>query len=73
MCCLLNVKNFLYKDCLAIPDGFLEAGEESIYETSSRELYEETGVKVSDGIKLRQLITVGSPDRDRKIKSYQTG
>ena len=53
-----------YKDHWAIPGGFLEAGKESIEETASRELFEETGIKVSDGIDLRQLITVGSPDRD---------
>lgn len=53
-----------YKDHWAIPGGFLEAGKESIDEAAARELYEETGVKVSDGIDLRQLITVGTPDRD---------
>ncbi|WP_158645842.1 NUDIX domain-containing protein [Selenomonas ruminantium] len=53
-----------YKDHWAIPGGFLEAGRESIDEAAARELYEETGVKVSDGIDLRQLITVGTPDRD---------
>ena len=53
-----------YKDCWAIPGGFLEAGKESIEEAAARELYEETGIKVSDGINLQQLITVGTPDRD---------
>lgn len=53
-----------YKDHWAIPGGFLEAGKESIDEAAARELYEETGIKVSDGIELRQLITVGEPDRD---------
>ena len=53
-----------YKDYWAIPGGFLEAGKESVDEAAARELFEETGVKVSDGIELRQLITVGAPDRD---------
>ena len=53
-----------YKDHWAIPGGFLEAGKESIDEAAARELYEETGIKVSDGIDLSQLITVGTPDRD---------
>lgn len=53
-----------YKDHWAILGGFLEAGKESIDEAAARELYEETGIKVSDGIDLRQLITVGTPDRD---------
>lgn len=61
---LIKRKNYPYKDCWAIPGGFIEAGKESIEETASRELFEETGIKVSDGIDLRQLITVGSPDRD---------
>lgn len=53
-----------YKDHWAIPGGFLEAGKESIDDAAARELYEETGIKVSDGIDLRQLVTVGTPDRD---------
>jgi 8-oxo-dGTP diphosphatase len=53
-----------YKDHWAIPGGFLEAGKESIDEAAARELYEETGIKVSDGIELRQLITMGEPNRD---------
>lgn len=53
-----------YKDHWAIPGGFLEAGKESLEEAAARELQEETGIKVSDGINLQQLITVGSPDRD---------
>lgn len=53
-----------YKDCWAIPGGFLEAGKESLEEAAARELFEETGVKVSDGIKLQQLVTMSDPNRD---------
>ncbi len=61
---LIKRGNHPYKDYWAIPGGFLETGRESIDEAAARELYEETGVKADDGIDLRQLITVGSPDRD---------
>ena len=64
--CILLIKRggYPYKDHWAIPGGFLEAGKESIDEAAARELKEETGIDVSDGIELRQLITVGEPDRD---------
>lgn len=52
-----------YKDHWAIPGGFLNL-KETIDETAARELKEETGIDVSEGIELRQLMTVGSPDRD---------
>ena len=61
---LIKRGGYPYKDHWAIPGGFLEAGQESIDEAAARELYEETGVKVSDSIDLRQLVTVGSPNRD---------
>ena len=61
---LVKRKNYPFKDCWAIPGGFLEANKESIEETAARELYEETGIRISDGIDLRQLITLGNPDRD---------
>lgn len=61
---LVKRGSYPYKDCWAIPGGFLIAGKESVDEAAARELYEETGVKTCDGIDLRQLITVGAPDRD---------
>ncbi|MBE6075027.1 8-oxo-dGTP diphosphatase [Selenomonas ruminantium] len=61
---LIKRGNHPYKDYWAIPGGFLETGRESIDEAAARELYEETGIKADDGIDLRQLITVGTPDRD---------
>lgn len=52
-----------YKDCWAIPGGFLNMNE-TIDEAAARELREETGIDVSDGIDLRQLMTFGTPNRD---------
>lgn len=53
-----------FKDHWAIPGGFLETGKESLEEAAARELFEETGVKVSDGIKLQQLVTMSAPNHD---------
>lgn len=50
-----------YKDCWALPGGFLIAGKESAEEAAARELYEETGIK---GAYLKQLYTFSRPDRD---------
>lgn len=50
-----------YKDCWAIPGGFLEAGKESIDEAAARELKSETNV---DNVYLKQLYTFGDPGRD---------
>ena len=52
---------FPYKDCWAIPGGFLEAGKESIDEAAARELKTETNV---DNVYLKQLYTFGDPGRD---------
>ena len=50
-----------YKDCWALPGGFLEAGKESVDDAAARELYEETGVR---DVYLKQLYTFSQPDRD---------
>ena len=52
---------FPYKDCWAIPGGFLEAGKESIDEAAARELKTETNV---GNVYLKQLYTFGDPGRD---------
>ena len=52
---------FPYKDCWAIPGGFLEAGKESIDEAAARELKTETNI---DNVYLKQLYTFGDPGRD---------
>jgi len=49
-----------YKDCWAIPGGFVLENE-SLEDAVKRELLEETGIKVSY---LEQLYTFGDPDRD---------
>ncbi len=58
---LIKRKGHPFKDCWAIPGGFLEVDEESVDETASRELYEETGIK---DVYLKQLYTFSNPDRD---------
>ena len=64
--CILLIRRgaFPYKDCWAIPGGFLETGKESVDEAAERELREETGLS---GIPLTQLYTFGNPDRDPRM------
>ncbi|SEW29619.1 8-oxo-dGTP diphosphatase [Ruminococcaceae bacterium KH2T8] len=50
-----------YKDCWAIPGGFLRSGKESLDEAAARELKTETNI---DNVYLKQLYTFGAPDRD---------
>lgn len=61
---LIKRKNDPDAGMWAIPGGFLEVGKESTYGAAARELYEETGIKLSDKIDLRQLLTASEPDRD---------
>lgn len=49
-----------YKDCWAMPGGFVEINE-GLEACALRELEEETGVT---GVYLEQLYTFGAPDRD---------
>lgn len=58
---LIKRGGFPYKDCWAIPGGFLEAGKESIDEAAARELKTETNI---DNVYLKQLYTFGDPGRD---------
>ena len=58
---LIKRGGFPYKDCWAIPGGFLEAGKESIDEAAARELRTETNI---DDVYLKQLYTFGDPGRD---------
>ncbi len=57
---LIQRKNAPYKDCWAIPGGFVEI-DEDIDTGARRELEEETGVK---NVFLEQLYTYGAPKRD---------
>ena len=58
---LIKRGGFPYKDCWAIPGGFLEAGQESIDEAAARELRTETNI---DDVYLKQLYTFGDLGRD---------
>jgi len=49
-----------FKDCWALPGGFIEI-DEDLEHCALRELEEETGVT---GVYLEQLYTFGAPDRD---------
>ena len=53
-----------YKDCWALPGGFMNAGKESIDEAAERELFEETGIK---DVFIKQLYTFGAVDRDPRM------
>lgn len=52
-----------FKDKLAFPGGFIESGEEDIFQTVVREFYEETGVSIKkDQISLLDIRS--NPNRD---------
>jgi len=57
-----------FKDCYALPGGFVEE-EESLEEAAQRELQEETGVSQSD---LIQIHTFSQPDRDPRGRVIST-
>ncbi len=60
---LVKRKQAPYKNCWALPGGFLNVGKETVKQTAQRELEEETGLIV----KLKDLKLVGessNPDRD---------
>lgn len=61
---LIRRKNPPYKDCWAIPGGFVEMTE-SLDEAAARELKEETNI---DGLHLEQLYTFGAVDRDPRTR-----
>lgn len=58
---LIQRRDYPYKDCWALPGGFMQANKESVDQTAERELSEETGI---EGIYLKQLATFSKPDRD---------
>lgn len=49
-----------FKDCWALPGGFVDKGED-LEDAAKRELEEETSIKVTT---LQQFRTYGKPDRD---------
>ena len=58
---LIKRRTYPFKDCWAVPGGFLKANEESAEEAAARELREETGIQ---NVYLKQLYTFSRPDRD---------
>lgn len=61
---LIKRGGYPYKDCWALPGGFMNAGKESIDEAAERELLEETGVK---NVFIKQLYTFGAVNRDPRM------
>jgi len=71
---LIKRRDDPFKDCWAVPGGFVEVGVghksegdqgESLFDAAARELKEETGLDVErDGVFLEQLYTFGDPGRD---------
>lgn len=57
---LIQRKRDPYKECWALPGGFVEINE-GLEDAARRELYEETGV---EKVFLEQLYTYGEPKRD---------
>lgn len=57
---LIRRKDEPFKDCWALPGGFVNENE-SLERAAARELYEETGLS---GVKLEQLGAFGDPGRD---------
>ncbi|MCM1186970.1 MAG: NUDIX hydrolase [Lachnoclostridium sp.] len=57
---LIKRANYPYKDCWALPGGFVKPGED-VAETARRKLYEETNVK---NAYLQLVGTYGKKDRD---------
>lgn len=61
---LIKRGNYPYKDCWALPGGFVDI-DEDIAASAKRELLEETGLK---DIYCEQAFVWGSPDRDPRAR-----
>jgi ADP-ribose pyrophosphatase len=61
---LIRRKNHPYKDCFALPGGFIEM-KESLEESAFRELMEETNMTVTH---MEQLCTMGAVNRDPRMR-----
>ena len=60
---LIKRKHEPFKDCWALPGGFLENGKETLEEAAARELFEETSLITNPN----ELILIGvysNPERD---------
>lgn len=63
---LIKRKHPPFRDCWAIPGGFVEiAKEETLEQAAARELQEETGLK---NVYIEQLKTYGDPKRDPRTR-----
>lgn len=60
---LIKRKHEPFKDCWALPGGFLECGKETLEEAAARELFEETSLKTKPE-ELRLVGVYSDPERD---------
>ncbi len=65
---LIRRRNHPFKDCWALPGGFVDI-DESLREAAARELHEETGLEADY---LGQLYTWGEVDRDPRMRIIST-
>lgn len=60
---LIKRKNEPFKDCWALPGGFIDYGKETVEHAAVRELYEETNIKVKED-RLTLVDVFSNPKRD---------
>jgi 8-oxo-dGTP diphosphatase len=60
---LIRRKHEPFKDCWALPGGFLECGKETLEQAAARELFEETSL-VTNPNELRLVGVYSNPRRD---------
>lgn len=69
---LIKRKNEPYKDCWALPGGFMEMNE-TLKDCAIRELYEETGITLNNAFFVRMLDSVDRDPRGRVISGVFYG
>lgn len=60
---LIKRKHEPFKDCWALPGGFLELGKETLEQAAARELFEETSLRTKPE-ELRLVGVYSDPERD---------